>query len=62
MVPEAKVQQDSDMSRFSSCEQQEQPDTDEFHQQVGFPVNCEGKWRTSSCLLLGREGGGLEAQ
>lgn len=58
MVPEAKVQQDSDMSRFSSCEQQEQPDTDEFHQQVGFPVTVKGNGGpVAACFWGEREEG-----
>lgn len=52
------MQQDSDMSRFSPCEQQEQPDTDEFHQQVGFPVTVKGNGEpVAACFWGEREEG-----
>lgn len=61
MVAEAKVPQDTETSRFSTCEQQEQPDTDEFHQQVGLPVTVKGDGGPVAVCFWGK-GGGIEAQ
>lgn len=61
MVADAKVQQDSDTSRFHP-ESSNNSLTGEFHQPVGLPGTVEGGGGGSSCMLLGRGGGGMEAQ